>query len=71
MALDGGNDGLDAYRALAPDLGRLLASGGVGVLEIGAGQSAAVRGILGDSGLAIEGSAWDLGGIERCLVCRP
>ena len=71
LALDGGNDGLDAYRALAPDLGRLLASGGVGVLEIGAGQGAAVRGILGDSGLAIDGSGWDLGGIERCLVCRP
>ncbi len=50
-ALVGGADGLDAYRALAPDLASLLAAGGLAVLEVGAGQAPAVASILADAGL--------------------
>ena len=42
-ALDGGPDGLDAYRALAELLPRLLRPGGHALLEIGAGPGAAVE----------------------------
>ena len=38
LALAGGVDGLSAYRRLAPDLFRLLGSGGFAVVECGAGQ---------------------------------
>src|ERR1700680_287725 len=43
-ALDGGTDGLDAYRALIPQAARLLAPGGVLAVEGGEGQRAAVGG---------------------------
>ncbi len=39
LALEGGPDGLDAYRAIAARLPALLAPGGVAALEIGAGQA--------------------------------
>jgi release factor glutamine methyltransferase len=65
-ALDGGPDGLDAYRALAPDLARLLR--GTAVLELGAGQARAVAEIMRGQGLDVRGVTPDLAGIERCLV---
>lgn len=67
-ALCGGADGLDAYRALAPQLARLLAPNGFAVVEIGAGQAAAVSAICCRHGLARRGERRDLGGILRCLV---
>ncbi|HVC57296.1 MAG TPA: peptide chain release factor N(5)-glutamine methyltransferase [Stellaceae bacterium] len=69
-ALDGGADGLVAYRAIAPDLRRLLCPGGVVAVEVGAGQAAAVAAILAACGLALHGCARDLAGIERCVVAR-
>ena len=42
-ALDGGADGLDAYRALIPQAAGLLAPGGALVVEAGQGQSGADR----------------------------
>ena len=68
-ALDGGPDGLDAYRAILPDLPRLLAPGGVACLEIGAGQAATLSSLAATVGLAV-GSRADLAGIPRCLVLR-
>ena len=44
LALDGGADGLDAYRSLAPAAARLLAPGGLAAFEIGLGQGDSVRG---------------------------
>jgi release factor glutamine methyltransferase len=67
-ALLAGPDGLDAYRALAPDCARLLAPRGSVALEIGAGQGDAVAHILGQAGLALQERRRDLAGIERCLV---
>jgi len=66
-ALYAGADGLDAYRALAPQLGRLLAPGGIVCAEIGAGQEKAVRDLMALEGFAIS-SRRDLQGIVRCLV---
>lgn len=67
-ALAGGPDGLDCYRALAPDIARLLAPGGVAVLEVGQGQAADVAAILQAAGLIPQGVRHDLGGIERCVI---
>ena len=69
LALDGGPDGLDAYRALAAALPGLLAPGGVAVLELGIGQEAAVAALVTGAGLGVAGPARrDLGGIARALV---
>ncbi|MEX0808549.1 MAG: peptide chain release factor N(5)-glutamine methyltransferase [Dongiaceae bacterium] len=70
-ALDGGADGLDAYRSLAGLLGGLLAPDGHAVIELGQGQAGLVGGILAGAGLAIGPIRADLGGVERCLVVRP
>jgi release factor glutamine methyltransferase len=67
-ALDGGADGLDAYRALAEEVARLLAPGGRGYLELGDGQSAAAARIMAGAGLRICGTRRDLAGVERCLL---
>jgi release factor glutamine methyltransferase len=67
QALYAGDDGLDAYRWLAPELGKLLARGGVACLEIGAGQEKAVSALFAAEGFTIE-SRSDLRGIVRCLV---
>jgi release factor glutamine methyltransferase len=57
MALDGGVDGLEAYRALAPNLARLLRpSSGRFFVEIGEGQAEAVRTILARVGLVVSGA---------------
>ena len=69
-ALDGGADGLDCYRAITAALPGLLAPGGVAVLELGAGQEAAVAGLARAAGLAVAGCRADLAGIPRALVLR-
>ena len=69
-ALDGGLDGLDAYRRLAPDLVRLLRPGGLTVLEVGHDQAAAVTALLAAAGLQPVGTRSDLGGFERCVLAR-
>ena len=71
LALDGGGDGLCAYRAIAAELPRLLVAGGLFAAEIGAGQDDAVAAILAASGLAVEGFAPDLAGISRVVIARP
>jgi release factor glutamine methyltransferase len=69
-ALDGGADGLSAYRRIIADLPRLLAPHGVAVLELGAGQQAAVEALAKAAGLTPEACRADLGGIPRALVLR-
>jgi len=68
MALDGGGDGLGAYRCLAPAVRRLLKPGGRAFIELGAGQSEAAAALFAAAGLLIEEVRRDLSGIERCLV---
>lgn len=67
-ALDGGPDGLSAYRALAAALPRLLAAGGLVFLELGKGQADAVAVLMSEVGLRRRALRRDLGGIARCLV---
>jgi len=69
-ALDGGADGLAAYRTIAADLSRLLRPGGLFAAEIGSGQAEAVTAILRQNALAIDGIAPDLAGIRRVVVAR-
>lgn len=70
LALDGGPDGLAAYRALMAALPGLLAPGGAAVLELGLGQRAAVEALARAAGLAPVGCRADLGGIERALMLK-
>jgi release factor glutamine methyltransferase len=70
-ALDGGPDGLDAYRAITADAQRLLAPDGVLVLELGFGQCAAVTALLSGPGLIATITRNDLAGVPRALVARP
>lgn len=67
-ALDGGADGLDAYRQVIADLPRLLAPGGVAVVELGAGQAGAVAALAAARDLAVRALADDLAGVQRALV---
>jgi release factor glutamine methyltransferase len=69
-ALDGGDDGLDAYRRLLPDVKRLLADGGFAALEHGVGQAGAVAGLAAAVGLTAIGRRRDLGGIDRVLLVK-
>lgn len=70
LALDGGRDGLDAYRAIAREIPRLLPGSGKLVVECGAGQAGAVEEILCRSGLRVIGRWRDLRGIDRCVVAE-
>jgi release factor glutamine methyltransferase len=70
QALDGGEDGLDAYRALAPRIRAQLRDGGRAILELGVGQATAVSGIFAAARLETIRLANDLSGIERCLVAQ-
>ena len=67
-ALDGGTDGLDAYRRLGPDIFRLLRPGGVAVLEFGLAQGAAVARLMAAEGLTPQGFSRDIAGHDRCLT---
>ena len=67
-ALDGGIDGLEAFRAIGADLPRLLGPEGIFVTEVGIGQVDAVCAILRGVGMAINGIERDLAGIARCVV---
>lgn len=71
QALSGGADGLDAYRACAPDVGRLLAPDGVALLEIGAGQAAQVASILAEHNLQAIDTIEDLTKMPRCICAAP
>lgn len=70
VALDGGPDGLDAYRAVMGDIARLLAPAGAAVLEFGLGQGSAVTQIVAQRGLAVAGVSRDLAGRDRCVAVR-
>jgi len=70
-ALDGGPDGLAAYREIAARIAPLLKPGGVLLAEIGEGQGAQVESILAAAGLETERIVEDLARIPRCVVGRP
>ncbi len=67
-ALDGGVDGLASYRRVMAALARLLRGRGVGVVELGAGQAAAVAALAAAAGLAVRAVRDDLAGVARAMV---
>lgn len=70
-ALDGGPDGLGAYRALIPQAAGLLGPGGILIVEAGEGQSGPINGLMTLAGLAPAGAPKaDLGGIPRAVAGR-
>jgi len=70
-ALDGGTDGLDAYRALIPQAARLLAPSGVLVVEAGHGQTSAIGELMTAAGLTQQRPAKaDLAGVLRAVAGR-
>jgi release factor glutamine methyltransferase len=68
LALDGGQSGLDAYRAIAATGPALLATGGALVVELGIGQVEPVTVLFAAAGLAPVLPRPDLNGVPRALV---
>lgn len=69
-ALDGGADGLDAYRALLASAGGLIGPGGGLYLEIGAGQAGRIGELAVAGGWRVDDVVSDLSGIDRVVVAR-
>ena len=70
LALDGGADGLGAYRAIIGDLTRLATPGALALFEVGAGQAGDVAALLAAASLTPAGVVRDLGGHERVVAAR-
>lgn len=67
MALDGGEDGLDFYRAIAKHWGTVLKPGGKALLEVGYDQAGAVEILLGVNGFKDVSAIQDTRGIRRVV----
>jgi release factor glutamine methyltransferase len=70
LALDGGVDGVAAYRRILPESRRLLARGGWLLVELGAGQATDVSAIANQCGFADSTTYQDLAGVERVMAMR-
>ncbi len=71
LALDGGTDGLAAYRRILPESRRSLAPGGWLLVELGVGQAAEVAAIANQCGFTDVKTYQDLAGVDRVVVARP
>ncbi len=70
-ALDGGEDGLDLFRALAEHGAIWLRPTGAMMLEFGDGQAAALTEIFSNCGWIVDGIERDLSGRERFIIVSP
>jgi len=71
LALDGGNDGYDAYRALIPQAAERLVPGGALIVEAGQGQARTIETLMAASALLIDRPPKaDLAGILRAVSAR-
>ena len=70
LALDGGRDGLDAYRRIVAGLGRIMHMGATVTFEVGAGQAGPVAQLLEKAGFSGPTRHRDLAGIERAVQAR-
>jgi release factor glutamine methyltransferase len=71
LALDGGEDGLDAYRALAPEIRRILKPGGIFAVEIGWTQGEAVTALFEAEGFEDVKITLDLANRARVVTNGP
>ncbi len=69
-ALDGGEDGFDAYRAIVAQLPEIVKSGGFAAFEAGAGQSGRILKLLDQAGFCVAPAVKDLAGTERAVGGR-
>jgi len=67
-ALDGGADGLDAYRTIFQAAPGRLTEDGILIFEVGAGQASDVRALGEKAGMLLLSLRKDLAGIERALA---
>ena len=71
LALDGGNDGYDAYRALIPQASERLAPGGALIVEAGQGQARNIETLMAAAALVPDRPPKaDLAGIPRAVSAR-
>ncbi|MGV8939077.1 MAG: peptide chain release factor N(5)-glutamine methyltransferase [Allorhizobium sp.] len=70
LALDGGSDGLDAYRAIAVNADAFLEADGIIGVEIGFDQKQAVKAIFSNAGFAVCDAIADYGGNDRALLFK-
>jgi release factor glutamine methyltransferase len=71
LALDGGNDGYDAYRALIPQASERLAPGGALIVEAGQGQARNIETLMTAAALVVDRPPKaDLAGIPRAVSAR-
>lgn len=71
LALDGGNDGYDAYRALIPQASERLAPGGALIVEAGQGQARNIETLMTAAALSVDRPPKaDLAGIPRAVLAR-
>lgn len=68
LALDGGPDGLDPYRLLAPEILRVLKPGGLFAVEIGHTQAQAVEALFREAGGAQVRTIKDLALRDRVVA---
>lgn len=67
VALAGGDDGLDFYRAIFSDIRRFIREGGIVAVETGSVQGAAVRGMMANAGFADAKIFYDYAGHDRAV----
>lgn len=71
LALDGGNDGYDAYRALIPQASERLTPGGALIVEAGQGQARNIETLMRGAALSLDRPPKaDLAGIPRAVSAR-
>ena len=70
LALDGGEDGLTAYRQLTSQAGKILLAGGWLLVEVGIGQTEDVVALFKAAGLAEIQCRDDYAGISRVVAGR-
>ena len=72
LALDGGADGLDAYRKITEGLAQHLRQDGLAAFEVGIGQGEAVAALCREHGFTVTAVVNDYAGIDRMVfAARP
>lgn len=71
LALDGGPDGLDCYRAIFSRLAGWLKPGGMAAFEMGYGQLPSLISLATHHGFRMEAMRKDMQGTPRCIIVKP